>query len=152
MKCRRQIPGVLRSWLDTLVSRYTDYDGYWVWGMLQNETHSLDISIKGPDSNLSLTRLQLSLLGYSRRRAQELFDLSPVPFDVISELSLSVQTMPDRVMVRQGTHISNGFITNLAACATSDLNKKYRVTVQFGVAPHSFWHEHRSSRTSDYMR
>jgi hypothetical protein len=41
MARRRDLKGVLRNFLDTHVSRYSDFDGYWLFGLLMHDVGDL---------------------------------------------------------------------------------------------------------------
>jgi hypothetical protein len=45
MKPRRIIKGVLHNFLGTYTSRYSDYDGYWLFGMLVRDVEELSIDL-----------------------------------------------------------------------------------------------------------
>src|SRR4051794_32559527 len=45
MTRRRAIKGVLGNFLETFTSRYSDYDGYWLFGFLVNEMEQLTINL-----------------------------------------------------------------------------------------------------------
>ncbi|MCL2726396.1 MAG: hypothetical protein FWD69_18400 [Polyangiaceae bacterium] len=42
---RRSIPSVLHNFLDTLSSRYSDYDGYWIFGLVISDLNCSTISL-----------------------------------------------------------------------------------------------------------
>jgi hypothetical protein len=50
MKCRK-IRGVLHNFLATYSSRYSDYDGYWLFGVLAQESGHLQIDLVNPDQD-----------------------------------------------------------------------------------------------------
>ena len=47
MASRRVIKGVLGNFLGTYVSRYSDYDGYWLFGFLVGDLGELRINLLG---------------------------------------------------------------------------------------------------------
>ncbi len=48
MMRRRTINGVLHNFLGTYTSRYSDYDGYWLFGLLVGEVGELKIDLLSP--------------------------------------------------------------------------------------------------------
>ena len=47
MATRRAFKGVLRNFLATYTSRYSDYDGYWVFGLIEGHLDGLQIDLRG---------------------------------------------------------------------------------------------------------
>ena len=52
MKVRRRIKGALASFLNTYISRYTDLNGYWLFGQLLVEVFETDLTILSDSSQL----------------------------------------------------------------------------------------------------
>ena len=45
MTSRRVIPGVLHNFLGTFTSRYSDFNGYWIFGFLVEKMDSVRIDL-----------------------------------------------------------------------------------------------------------
>ena len=54
---RRIIKGVLHNFIGTYTSRYSDYDGYWLFGMVVRDVAELRIDLLYPNVNATAPRL-----------------------------------------------------------------------------------------------
>ncbi len=48
MACRNAIRGALNGFLGTYTSRYSDFGGYWLFGLVANELRQLQIDLLAP--------------------------------------------------------------------------------------------------------
>jgi hypothetical protein len=146
MKIRRQITGALCGLLGTYGSRYSDYDGYWLFGLLVYEIDSLsfDLLRKDPASSVS------PVIAKARRSACTYFDeqirLAHIPLECIAEAKLTIQKVGDARVGSADGNMSQGHQLSLVAEAVSDLGKKYRAEKFLFVAPHDPRAELRSMR------
>jgi hypothetical protein len=130
MKVRRQITGALCGLLDTYGSRYSDYDGYWIFGLLAREADSFSFDLLSSDAPASSS----SVVSEACRLAR------------VSGAKLTIQKIGDSKVGPVNGHISHGHQVSMVAEAVSDLGKKYRAERFLFVAPHDPSIEHRSAR------
>ena len=72
---RRVIKGVLDNFLGTYTSRYTDYEGYWLFGLLVADLGEVEFDLLAaggsPDSPLGVAELAASLKFADQRRRRD---------------------------------------------------------------------------------
>jgi hypothetical protein len=148
MKIRRQITGVLCGLLDTYGSRNSDYDGYWIFGMLVREadSFSFDLLRKNPAPETSPVIAEARRLAHTK--FQDQFQRARIPIEYVSSATLTIQKIGNLRAGPVNGHITQGHQFSLAAEAVSDLGKKYRAEKILFVMPHNPRFERRSTRRS----
>jgi len=149
MKVRRQITGALCGLLDTYGSRYSDYDGYWIFGLLARETDSVSFDLLSSDAPASSSSVVSEACRLAREKFQEQLQRSHIPTDCVSGAKLTIQKIGDSKVGPVNGHISHGHQVSMVAEAVSDLGKKYRAERFLFVAPHDPSIEHRSVRRKE---
>lgn len=146
MKIRRHISGVLCSFLDAYASRYSDYDGYWIFGLLIREGERQSFDLLHDDSST----LNSPIVAAARQIAQERFlallGKARIPKAFVSEVKVHLSRLEPSPGAVNG-RISNGYRVSLAVVALSDLGKCYNAEKIIFVAPHNPADELRSTRT-----
>src|SRR3954464_10587593 len=61
MTTSRSLRGALRNFLSTYTSRYSDYDGYWLFGFLVPRLDQLSIDLLGPSPTVVAHPLQAAI-------------------------------------------------------------------------------------------
>src|SRR5690349_19833517 len=91
MKIRRQITGVLCGLLDTYGSRYSDYDGYWIFGLLAREADVFlfDLLREEPAPRFSPVALYANRL--ARLKFQQQLEQAHIPLVCVSEAKLLIR-------------------------------------------------------------
>lgn len=146
MKLRRQITGALCGLLDTYGSRYSDYEGYWIFGWLIREAdgHAFDLLAPGAGADFSPVGERAGRL--AREKFREQLQRAHIPWDCVVEAKLTIQKVGDEKAGPVNGRLSRGHQVSLVAEAVSDLGKKYRAERFLFVAPHDPAMEHRSGR------
>jgi hypothetical protein len=146
MATRRTIKGVLQGFLGTFVSRYSDYEGYWLFGFLVADLDRLNIDLLAQKQLSTEKTPQAMTVALARTKFREQAIKATVSFEMIREAAIEILKLPG---------IQHGFIGHSArdgcgvlfrVTATMDNGKTYeRETVVF-VAPHDASVEIRSVR------
>jgi len=140
------IPGVLQNFLGTYTSRYSDYDGYWLFGMLVDRAESFDIDLlhpaeSGSEPTAAACAGRLAALKFAEQRER-----AGIPESWIREARLGItrssETTPEVVNGRR----CQGHDVRFAVTAVSDHGKAYKRAMSIFVAPHDPRHECRSTR------
>lgn len=146
MTSRRAIKGILHNFLGTYTSRYSDYDGYWLFGMLVTD----------------LTQLNLDLLDFGGS-APEITPVSSAAKLATAEFKDQVQKAGLSLSCIQSAHLTItksldpsdgqingcpcvGYDVSFMATAVSDHGKTYKHEKSVFVAPHDSKVERRSVR------
>jgi len=149
MKIRRQITGVLGSSLTSYTSRNTDYDGYWLFGLLLRETGTLSVDLLDPQKNESKSDIQKAACRFAYERFKDQIQKSHIPAEYVASarLHLAKQDYPKLGPVNH--RWTMGFDVLVAAEAISDLGRIYRAQTYIFVAPHDPAIEQRSTRRNE---
>ena len=146
MKIRQQITGALCGLLDTYCSRYSDYDGYWMFGLLVGEAELFRFDLIRVGTDTDADTVVVAALRLARLKFQEQLQRAQIPIEYASEATLSIQKVGGPRVGPVNGHISQGHQLSLVADAVSDLGKKYRAERFLFVAPHDPRVESRSTR------
>lgn len=147
MKIRRQITGVLCGLLDTYSSRYSDYDGYWIFGFLVREKDSFSFDLLGKGSVFLLSPVKARAQQLACLKFREQLHRAHIPEEYVSKAELTIRKIGDPRIGPVNGHLSNGYQVSLVAEAVSDLGKKYRAEKFLFAAPHDPSVELRSARS-----
>ena len=146
MPTRKAIKGVLHGFLGTFTSRYSDYDGYWVFGSITDEMTNLTINLLEVEDASTENDVVLFVAQLARRKFREQMDKMHVPISFVhgAKMSISRSDAPARGFV--AGHLCKGHIYIFSVQVISDLGRPFQATTQMFVAPHSRLLEHRSTR------
>jgi hypothetical protein len=149
MATRRIIKSVLGNFLGTYVSRYTDYDGYLLFGFLVGDFAELRINLLGqsvvdPDSPAGVAVLT-AIAKFEDQRAK-----AHLASSRIREASLTIRQFPGTVLAKIDGWSCEGFNISFLAEATMDDDKHYkRERVEF-IAPYAVVGGARSTRADNH--
>jgi hypothetical protein len=138
------IKSVLRNFLGTYTSRYTDYQGYWLMGFLVADIGEVefDLLARGGDLNTPLaTAKQLAATKFAEQVRKASLD----PERVREARLILIK----RAVVKEGSvngHPCVGYHVCFRANAVMDNSKRYEKEVILFVAPHDPQVERRSAR------
>lgn len=149
MKVCRQITDVLCGLLDTYSSRYSDYDGYWLLGLLVREADLFSLDLLHENSVSVASPVVAKAQRLAQSKFQELLRHSHIPIECVSEAKLIIQKSGDSKVGPVNGHMSRGHQMILTGEAVSDLGKKYRAQKVVFVAPHDPSLELRSTRREE---
>jgi hypothetical protein len=134
MPTRRVIKGVLGNFLGTYVSRYSDYDGYLLFGVFvatldELRVNLLDQSAGEPNSPAGVA-VRLAAAKFEEQRQK-----AGLPSARIREAELTIRRLPGLVAGSVGGYERQGYKVSFRVVAALDDGKKYeRERVEF-IAP-----------------
>jgi hypothetical protein len=148
MVTRRANRGVLGNFLGTYMSRYSDHDGYWLFGFLVANLDELRIDLLA-----SLTGESNSPLGVAVRSATAKFadqvQMAGLVRAQILEAWLTIRKQPGRAMGSVNGVPCAGHNVSFSAVAMMDTGRRYEWERVVFVAPHNNEIELRSARAAE---
>jgi hypothetical protein len=145
MKIRRRLTGVLGSFLDGFASRYSDYDGYWVFGLVARETDDATFELL-PEVGVGASPTVAAASRIARARLVTLLQKAKIPAECVASAKVRMSKLEPAVTGPVNGRLCLGHRFSLTADATSDLGKRYTAEKIVFVAPHDASVEHRSTR------
>jgi hypothetical protein len=140
---QRAVKGVLGNFLGTYTSRYTDYEGYSLFGFIVSDLSSLAIDLLcpafGTESGPLNAAVQLAASKFDEQMRKADLDRSQV-----REASLTIEKSPTLVAGLVNGHACNGYNVSFLARAITQSGKQYERRQAVFVAPHDARIEHRS--------
>jgi hypothetical protein len=149
MKGRRHLQGVLCNFLETYTSRYSDYEGWWIFGLLGNDIQQLKIDLLNSQIDNTGNKPLAFAIELAKKKFAEQLDKNRIAIAWIREAHLEIEKLP---------HQKNGFVNKqstighdfrFAVQATSDCGKIYKTEVIIFIAPHNSNVERQSTRALD---
>ena len=134
MPHRRDLKGVLHNFLGTYTSRYSDHDGWWVFGLAEAQLGDVQVdllaTVARPDDPLSAaTQMAQSKFADQLTKAK-------IPSSLLREARLSVTRAPELTRGAVNGRRCNGHIFTLAVRVVSDRGKTFEDKASIFVAPH----------------
>ena len=162
MPTRNHLNGVLGGFLGTYTSRYSDFDGYWLFGFLLGSAEPLELDLLGttepwasPEpgfrpTNGTTMQSGIQALGVAckvaRVKLAEQLAKHGLPLSIVREARLSIEREAERFECPTGWPSRSGFDVRFRATLVADSGRRFeRETVVF-VAPHDPRLESRSAR------
>lgn len=138
MPSRKLMTSVLRGFLGTYVSRYSDLDGYLVFGLAADGLDGLevDLTIDAPppslDSFSEVRRLAI------RRFAEQLAKVG-LSGSVVRSATLAIRRTPEaqNYHVETGRRVPSGHDYTFTVSVVTDLGRPYRAECRAFIAPHA---------------
>ena len=146
MATRRIIKSVLRNFLGTLTSRYSDWHGYWLFGFVVNDLERLDHDLLIPVADSPEDTPLAHIRSLATIKFQEQLSKARLDPIHIREATLILERLQGRVEVQAYRYARSGYRVRFMVSATTDLGKVYECEHIVAVAPHDWTHEFQSSR------
>ena len=146
MKPRRIIKSVLHNFLGTYTSRYSDYDGYWPFGMLVRDVGELRIDLLCPSIDTAAPPAVVAANQLAAHKFREQIEKAGLSVLCVQEARLDITNLRDLRHGFVNGRMSAGHTVRFAARAVSDYGKTYEREVSVFVAPHNAEVETRSAR------
>lgn len=150
MPTRRTLNGVLCGFLSTYTSRYSDYDGYWLFGFLVMNPQAFEFDL------LRKVEAQNSPLNYARRLAQTRFHDQLLKHGLhvscVRDARLFVASLPEEVEGMAGDRKRLGHNMRFQASALADYGRRFELEQVVFVAPYDASVERRSGRPTSVTR
>jgi hypothetical protein len=145
MPSRKMIPGVLHNFLGTFTSRYSDLDGYWLFGLLIESLNSVRIDLLEKASELTDTPSGFAA-SLAVQRFREQLAKAGLPKEWFHEAYLEIAKLPERRANFVNGWNRSGYDVSFQARTVTDLGRAYGKTTSIFVAPHDPKIELRSTR------
>lgn len=143
---RKAIKGVLDNFLGTYTSRYSDHNGYWLFGFLVEDHEHLHIDLLSDDASTQKNTPETVAIELARLKFRDQVAKAGLTLDNIRAATLVIVRLPG---MQKGWHAGNwrdGYQMNFSASATMDngpVNMRQKAVF---VAPHDASIEQRSAR------
>src|SRR6266436_3851644 len=95
MMRRRTITSVLHNFLGTYTSRYSDYDGYWLFGMLVADVAELKIDLLGSAFGTTVSTPIAAATQLAAQRFREQMKKAGLSVACVTEATLDITKLPD---------------------------------------------------------
>lgn len=145
-KRHRRIQGVLCNFLGTYTSRYSNYDGWWLFGFLADEIQQLTIDLLNPQITNSENRPLILAAQLAGRKFREQMDKNRIAISLIREARLEISKLPQSKDGFANGRASVGNEFRFAVQTTTDFGKTYKTEATIFIAPHNPKIESRSTR------
>jgi hypothetical protein len=145
MATRKVLKSVLWNFLGTYMSRYSDYDGYWLFGFLIGDLQELRINALGQVVNDPDSALGIAIQSAAEKFKDQCEKAGLIP-SRIREAWLTIKKLPDAVRGPVSGRPSDGYSLRFTAEAVTDGGRHYGQERTVFVAPHNPKVETRSAR------
>jgi len=139
---------VLWNFLGTYASRYSDYDGYWLFGFLVPDLGELRVDLLERAASDPNTPLELAVQS-AAAKFDEQCQKARLAQSQIREAWLAITRLPGFVRGPVNGHTCDGHSLRFAVRAVTDLGRCYEKEQVVFVAPHNAKLERRSTRASE---
>jgi len=143
---RKAIKGVLHNFTETYTSRYSDYGGYWLFGVLISEVDRLNINLLDTVYDASEKTPASAAVQLAAAEFRDQIEKARVSLSWIREARLAVAKSPDARDGFVNGHRSAGFDVSVVTRVVMDSGKTYEHQKKLFVAPHDPQVEQRSTR------
>jgi hypothetical protein len=140
---RNRLRGVLAGFLGTYTSRYSDYRGYWLFGLLVDHAETLTFDLLEPGGSANSADDFAARL--ARLRFSEQLERSGLPTSIVRQAKLIIERGPSVTGVA-GERLRRGFQVTFRATVVSDTGRCFEREAVVFVAPHNPVLEYRSAR------
>ncbi|MCE9526870.1 MAG: hypothetical protein K8R36_12535 [Planctomycetales bacterium] len=128
------LKAVLHNFLETYTSRYSDCEGYWLFGRILDKFEQLEFDlVAGGDYEEVLVGTAANL---AAQKFAEQLNLAGLVFSCIRDARLAITKLPDEVEGPVNTHIRKGRFVRFAVRVVSDHGQIYGCEKLVFVAPH----------------
>jgi len=146
MKRRRNIQGVLRNFLGTYTSRYSDYEGYWLFGLLANDVEQLTIDLLNPKTSSLESKPQAFAAELAKTKFKEQLEKNGIASAWFLRAHLEIKKLPSSKNGPVNGRPMAGHDFRFIVQAVSDTGKIYETETKLFIAPHNPSIELRSTR------
>ena len=145
MTSRRVLKSVLHNFLGTYTSRYSDYQGYWLFGFLVGYLEHLEIDLLASTSEESGSAVSVATDLAAKRFADQVCK-SGIDLRLICDARLCIERPPSTNPGTVNGRPSAGYSVRFRATATVDTGRIFESERVLFVAPHNPLIESRSNR------
>jgi hypothetical protein len=136
MPTHRAIKALLDNFLGTFSSRYSDHNGFWIFGLWVSEHDSLLIDLLSPQSSADSVSSSMANLAKSKFADQVTkAGFCPASF---SMAQVSLARSADLVDGHAGNRPARGYRVTLTAQVVGASGREYSATCSFFAEPRAF--------------
>jgi hypothetical protein len=132
--------------LGTLTSRYSDFDGYWVLGLIVEDLSEMAVDLLADASSDSEHAPLAKFIRLARDRFREQVGKQRIPGSFVRSAVLEIRKPASRTDGCVNGHVTAGYEIAFSARVESDLGRNYVATKSVFVARHDASVEGRSDR------
>jgi len=155
MATRRAFKGVLHNFLGTYTSRYSDYDGYWVFGLIEEYLDGFRMDLLGSTEALQGGPQLAQAVKIAREKFAEQLGKERFPNSWVREAKLEIirsNTLSKKSTLNAcHTRFHNGHDYIFTARLVTDMGGTYNAECRTFIAPHDPSREHRSIRRIGFI-
>jgi hypothetical protein len=147
MSATRPLKGIIANFLDTYLSRYSEHEGYWLFGFLVGQLATLHVDLLHPptDERAAFQRA----IDLAVRRFREQLLKAGIDLDVVrsAELTLARQEHARPVDVNESMAVGSEILAIIRV--ESIRGRQFETQRRVLVAPHNAAVEFKSARTPE---
>jgi hypothetical protein len=144
MPHRRDLRGVVHNFLGTYTSRYSDHDGWWVFGLAEARLGDAQVDLLGTVARLDDPLSAATQMAQSKFADQ--LTKAKIPSSVLREAQLTVTRNPELTRGVVNGRWCDGHTFTFSVRVVSDRGKTFEDKASIFVAPHDASIERRSTR------
>jgi len=148
MAPRRAIRGVLENFLGTYTSRYSDFDGYWLFGFLVADLGELCIDLVAPPADDLECPLGVAVSSAAGKFTDQL-QKAGLARPQVQEAWLTIRKMSEQITGSVNGVACAGHNVGFSAEAVMEGERRYERERVVFVAPHNADVERRSTRAAE---
>lgn len=140
MASRKLINSVLLGFLGTYTSRYSEFEGYFLFGFIVDSFSDITIDLLNFTSSAKETSPYYKMNSLAVEKFREQLDKAKLPFSMVKSATLSVRkgaSCEDLLYTKIKPMMVSGFDFTFTARAVSDTGRIYEKRVTIFVAPHN---------------
>jgi hypothetical protein len=145
MPTRRLLKSVLHNFLGTYTSRYSDYQGYWLFGFLVDKPDKLEFNLMGLVSKSSDPAVNTAE-NIALRAFKDQVEKAGLNMAMLREARLALAKRSGEVRELENGRRREGHNFDVQVIVISESGKEYRSETQIFVAPHDPRFEFKSAR------
>jgi hypothetical protein len=144
---RRIIKGVLHNFLGTYTSRYSDFNGYWLFGLLVEDLGRIGVDLLDASGERKATPWAYAEWLASQKFAEQI-GKAHLPKAWFREARLDITRSADTRLGLVNARGCSGYDVRFLTHVVTDLGRTYDSTASIFVAPHDPKVESRSGRAA----
>jgi hypothetical protein len=145
---RNDIKGVLHNFLGTYTSRYSDYNGYWLFGMLVGDVGELQMDLLRPSTAVAMAAPVATAIQLAAQKFREQVEKAGFTLSCVQQAALVITTLPEPRRGLVNGRMCSGHNVRFSATVVSDTGKTYESEMSVFIAPHDPEVELRSARST----
>ena len=147
MTTQRAIRGVLGNFLGTYTSRYSDFDGYWLFGFLVDSLSDQEIDLLATACDGRKSPICFAIES-AAAKFEDQMRKAGLERSQVREASLSIRRLSEPLMGAVNGRPSAGYNLSFKATAMMESGRRYESERIVFVAPHNPKFELRSTRVA----